>query len=684
LHSNGNLKQPYRILIPILNQKLLADLLTLAQAVSGDRAGEAIILGVAEVQDSSFSTGKPLARAYRTLLNYMPPAAPDLRAFPAGTRPVVLHTKVKVAHSVALGIVDAAIEERADLLLLPWKGYTRSPDALYGRTCDEVMLSAPCDVILCRFAAGGLAAVQDILLAVRGGPYAEFALKIGQALMPPLGATMTVLHSGTPPAPSEIVSHWDEPFAEFEELLQGAAYRRASVYAPDPATAVLQEMTDHQLVIMGASGTLYRGGLGQPTMTQRVSAAARQRELSLLVARTRQPLELARYQRPRSHDSTSLLNGRGSLEEPVEPALDAPDLNPQARLRPVVEHWAVEHSYDVNEFADHARLAVLKERQGLHISLCLNFVAGPQKHTVELLKGISKGLLEEAKLVDEIVILDGGDGTVAELASRHGFSGYRQDEVLPEISIYAGRGSLLWKSAAVSSGDLVVWQDVQAARPTTMSIANLIGPLLEEPSLKLIIGRGTQRGENRTYPEVLGDYWKLSELAAALLRGEAGALRRLCARFYYQLAGLLEPTSGDLAASRHLLNSLPIVAGSVGVVGLILDTISHYGLNAVGQVEVARPALADGLHVRHTAGHLLNLLAHYTQRGVGVGETGRSAALREMHELYTLLAQGQRQNPRRRAYEVEERELECLELPPLGQLRPPPNSEDSGIVPASW
>lgn len=661
-------KTPFRILIPVLNQRLVGDLLTLAQAVAGERGGEAIILGVAEVQDSSFSTGRPLARAYRTLLNYMPPATPDLARFPAGTQPIVVHTRVKVAHNVAQGIVDAAIEERADLLLMPWKGYSQHDDAIYGRATDEVILNAPCDLILCHFGAGGLAAVGAMLLAVRGGPYAEFALQVGQSLMPVLRATLTVLHSGvSAPAPTA-PGGWDEPYLEFGELLRGSThpYREVSTVGPDPATAVLREVASHQMVIMGASGTLYRGAAGQTNLTQQVAAAVQEHDLAMLVARTRQPLELVHYQRSRStlNSTPHLIGGWGDNEQ-VDFALDAPEANPQARLRPVVEHWAAEHSYEATEFADHARLANLKQRHGLHVSLCLNFSGTSPKHLAELLKGVQKGVMEEARLVDEIVVLDGGDGSVAELASRHGFSGYLHRDILPEITLYGGAGAMLWKSAAVSSGDLIVWHDVQAGKPTTMSVANLLGPLLEEADLKLIIGRGSQRPTQQDYFPA-ATLWRLPDLVAAIRRGEAAALRHLCARFFYQLAGLLEPTSRDLAACRDLLTGLPLVAGPVGSVGLLLDTISRYGLAAIGQVEVARPMQADGPHVLATALRLLNLFA-YRQPAM-LGESGRTAALAEMQTLYDLLMQGQRLHSRHLAHLVDERELESLELPPLGRL----------------
>src|SRR3972149_8107979 len=100
---------------------------------------------------------------------------------------------VRVAHEASQGIIDAAGEHEVDLLVLGWKGFTTTPQRIYGTTIDEIIKSPPCDVVVVKPAA--LDCCRKILLPVRGGQYAELALRIANALACDLSASITVMHS---------------------------------------------------------------------------------------------------------------------------------------------------------------------------------------------------------------------------------------------------------------------------------------------------------------------------------------------------------------------------------------------------------------------------------------------------------------------------------------------------------
>ncbi len=648
--------RPYRVLTPLLNQRLAADLLTIAQAMARQQArsqarrasgAEAIILGVAEVHDSSFSSARPLARAYRTLLNYMPPAQPRPHQ---GEPPISVYTRVTTAHSVAQGIIEAAREMDADLIILSWKGYSHEPDHIYGRICDEVMRGAPCDVLLARIGAGGLAAVREMLLAMRGGPYAEMGLRLGQALMLELDATLAVMHARANSEHPDAPAPWDEPFRDIEEELQNIAHR--SLSAIDGLEAITEQLANHDLTIIGASGELHSARMdneGWASTTAALSHLACTLDKSLLVAKTHQPLELMRYRRPKV---ASL--GEFDVEPGSETGWSA------SVMRPLIERWGVENSYEVGEFADYARLVELKQRQGCRVSLVL--LAEQQTHNLPaMLRGLQVAVQEQAPLVDEIVTLDGSpDGAVANLLRQQGFTAYRHDEILPEISTYAGHGCLLWKSAACTSGDLLLWLDLRAGRMISGSVAGLLGPLLEESGLQMVIGDAAHKRE--TGGSTLD--WSLEAIAEALKAGRSEAISALCARFFPPLGGISEPNSYDLAIYRRTFERLPVVAGAWASVGLLLAVINRVDLSGLGQVELARPPIEDGQRLHHKAGALLSLIGRYLQSGAYRSGRARSIVLREVAYLHQLLEGGQR-NPRRAAHQVELRELETWELPPL-------------------
>lgn len=643
--------RPYRVLIPLLNQRQAGDLLTIAQAMGRLRSesqpwryqgAEATILGVAEVHDSSFSSARPLARAYRTLLNYMPPPQPTSHTGAA----INVYTRVTTAHSVAQGIIEEAAIAATDLVIIWLNGPSREDGRIYGRICDEVMRGAPCDVLLAHIGSGGLSAVHEMMLAVRGGPYAEMALKLGQSLMPELGATLAVMHAPTSVSDNDNApTPWDEPFRDIEEQLQGVAHR--SIVGTGLA-AITEQLAHHDLLIIGASGELHSNWTssdGKPSTTEILSRLAYTMDKALLVAKTYQPLELLRYQRPRTITQVA-----ADEQEEV-------GWSPSV-MRPIVERWQVENSYEVTEFADYAHLAALKQRQGRQVSLCL-LANAPSHNLKAMLRGLQTAVQENVSLVDEIVVLDGSAAVIPATLVPNGVKLYRHDAVLPEISTYAGPGCLLWKAVAASSGDIIAVLDLRAGRMISSSVAGLLGPLLEEAGLQMVIGGAAHQTSDTD--------WSLAAITEALRAGRSEAISALCARFFPPLAGVVEPNSYDLAINRQIAERLPLVAGDWAAVGLLLEVIVQCELKGLGQVELTRPPLENGQQLLHKVIGLLALIDRYVRSPSYRVGRARSIALAEVGELYRLLAD-KRLPSRRAIHEVELRELETWELPPLVSL----------------
>ena len=135
--------------------------------------GKLVVLRVMRVPDDvSLSEGAAQAADSRAALDETSAIRPDPR--------VELKTLVRVSHSLPDCISESVTTESADLLLLPWKGSTRSEAVLFGRTIDQLVETPPCNLLVAR--VGSLANCGKILLAVRGGPYAELAMQIANQL----------------------------------------------------------------------------------------------------------------------------------------------------------------------------------------------------------------------------------------------------------------------------------------------------------------------------------------------------------------------------------------------------------------------------------------------------------------------------------------------------------------------
>ena len=107
---------PGRILIPVANPATAEELIRIGAALLDPRVGELTALGIVEVpEEMPLSEGATKARQARRLLQKVLDYAPE------GTqiRPVV-----RIGRRAAEGIVEAAIELEADLVIFGWGGRT--------------------------------------------------------------------------------------------------------------------------------------------------------------------------------------------------------------------------------------------------------------------------------------------------------------------------------------------------------------------------------------------------------------------------------------------------------------------------------------------------------------------------------------------------------------------------------
>ena len=172
---------PARVLIPVANPLTAEELIRIGASLMEPRTGELTALGIVEVPE-----GMPLSEARRLLqkvLDYVP----------EGT---VIHPLVRIGRHAAAGIVEAAAEQEADLMIFGWGGKSgpnRDAHApVISPTIDEVVRESPCDIAVVK--QRGARDIRRILVPVRGGPHAELALRFANALAQRYDATVSVMH----------------------------------------------------------------------------------------------------------------------------------------------------------------------------------------------------------------------------------------------------------------------------------------------------------------------------------------------------------------------------------------------------------------------------------------------------------------------------------------------------------
>lgn len=175
-------------------------------------------------------------------------------------------------------------------------------------------------------------------------------------------------------------------------------------------------------------------------------------------------------------------------------------------------------------------------------------------------------------LVDELVVIDSGStDNTAEVAAAAGARVVHRTDVLPDLEPRPGKGEVLWRSLAATTGDLVVFLDSDLVDPDPEFVPALLGPLLTRDDVHLV--KGFYRRPLRLESTGGG---RVTELAARPL---LNALRP-------ELAGVVQPLGGEYAGTRNFLESVPFAPGYGVEIGLLLDAHTRYGLDGIAQVNL--------------------------------------------------------------------------------------------------
>jgi glucosyl-3-phosphoglycerate synthase len=176
-----------------------------------------------------------------------------------------------------------------------------------------------------------------------------------------------------------------------------------------------------------------------------------------------------------------------------------------------------------------------------------------------------------------VVIDSRSNDDTAAVATAAGACVVAQDDVLPHLPPLSGKGEALWKSLAVTRGDLVVFIDADLRNFTSAFVSSLLGPLLCDPAVGYVKACYDRPYVSDAGP-VTGGGGRVTELVA----------RPLINLHWPLLAGVMQPLGGEYAGRRTLLERLPFVTGYGVELGLLLDVLDLAGLNAMAQVDLGR------------------------------------------------------------------------------------------------
>ncbi len=546
---------PARILIPVANPLTAEELIRIGASLLESKTGELTALGIVEVPEGMpLSEGATRARQARRLLQKV------LDYVPEGT---VIHPLVRIGRHASAGIVEAAAEQEADLMIFGWGGKSgagrEGGTPAISPTIDEVVRESPCDVAVVK--QRGARQIRRILVPVRGGPHAELALRFADALANRHGATVVVMHLVPAGVTEPVRAQAEHALAAFARQHVTARSEPILRETRNVRTAILREADGADLVVMGASAP--PGDPGTSLFGALPEAIAQRAKSTVIVVKTREPIGRQTFEQLAQRAETLAAADRAAEESRAIPAR--------------VERWFAEANFHHSEFADLARLTALKEKQGITISLVL-----PTLDEAETIGPIVRRAIREMQerypLLDEILVIDSAstDDTRA-IAEAEGARVVQHPDVLARYGSYQGKGEALWKSLFETSGDIVVWADTDVRNWHHRMVYGTLGPLLVEPRLQYVKG-----------------YYQRPIVEGGVLKeGGGGRVTELVARplinlFFPELSGVIQPLAGEYAGRRSLLEQIPFFTGYAVEMGHLIDAAERVSLAGLGQVDLER------------------------------------------------------------------------------------------------
>lgn len=285
-------------------------------------------------------------------------------------------------------------------------------------------------------------------------------------------------------------------------------------------------------------------------------------------------------------------------------------------MDPAIEDWFARRTWQTPTWTVPDLVAA---KRGRRVSVVLP--ALDEEETVgAIVEAIVPLTTGPAPLVDELVVMDSGStDRTCEIAAAAGARVVLRTDVLPHLEPVPGKGEVLWRALAATSGDVICYLDSDLVDFDPGFVPALLGPLLTEPGVELVKGfyRRPLRLETSDSAETWGDNGggRVTELVARPL------LSAICP----DLGAIVQPLGGEYAATRELLESVPFASGYGVEIGLLLDTHARSGVDSIAQVNLGvrkhrnRSLLQLGVMARQ-------ILAVALARGCGDDESIDSGA----------------------------------------------------------
>ena len=243
---------------------------------------------------------------------------------------------------------------------------------------------------------------------------------------------------------------------------------------------------------------------------------------------------------------------------PVDPALvDRAAVDP-ALVDPALNAGS---SILTHRHSDFVASDLVSAKAGARVTVCIP--ARDEERTIgAIVSAVRSDLVEALPLVDEVIVVDdrASDATAAE--AQHCGATVLQGPGL-------GKGEAM--RLARGRGDYVVFLDGDVENFGSHFVTGLLGTLLSDERIVLVKGSYAR---------------PLSQSGAGGGRVTELVARPLISLMFPELAGVAQPLAGETAVRSQVLDKVELSGGYGVEMGLLLDTWSIWGVEAIAQVEL--------------------------------------------------------------------------------------------------
>jgi amino acid transporter/nucleotide-binding universal stress UspA family protein len=250
LHEEIVTVRRHSLIFPLDRKTRVERLMPFVSAWAQENEAEILALHVVRVPAQlSIRQGRMFLAEGKDLLERVIAAAKEAE--------VPVHSMIRLGRDEVKGIFHTARRRRASLMVLDWRGYTRSRGRIFGHVIDRLVDNPPCDVVVVShkdlpYTATVVDGFKRILVPASGGPHAALAASLAAQLGVHFDARVTMLNICTRESnPEEQKRRLERLKATTEGIDFPFEYQ--VLPATDTTEGILAQAVDYDLVLVGAT-----------------------------------------------------------------------------------------------------------------------------------------------------------------------------------------------------------------------------------------------------------------------------------------------------------------------------------------------------------------------------------------------------------------------------------------------